>query len=166
MNQRTKKVLMWALYALLFLAVLTVQNMLLGRLRVFGAKLNVMPLVMVCVGLWTGHEKGGLYGLIAGVLWQMTGADDGALAIISYPLCAILSGWLCDNVFPRRIWPALILSLGALLCHEGAAFLLKYYLEGADLSLFYRVAVTALCSALVCPAVYLLAKGIGKVGEA
>ena len=164
MNHRTKLALMWALYAALFVFVLLVQTIVLGDARFFGVKLNLIPMVIVCAAMWSGHEGGGLFGLIAGLCWFLTGADDGSLAIVSFTVCGILAGWLCVNVFPRRLGSALILCLGALLLHEGARFLLKYYLEGAALSLWVWIPVTAGLSLPGCPVIYLLAKAIGKAG--
>ena len=164
MNQRTKTILMWVLYAALFLFAMLLQTVLFGRLRVFGVKLTLLPVAVVCIGLRTGHEHGALFGLAAGLLWQLTGADNGALAIVSFTLCGMLAGWLCTSLFPRRFGPCLLLCLGALLLHEGAAFLLKYYLEGAPFSLIRWVFAAAGLSMLSCPVIYGLSKAIGKVG--
>ena len=127
MTQRSRNLIMWGLYALLFLAVLLVQTVVFGRMRFFGVKLNLMPVVIVCVGLWTGHEAGGLFGLLAALAWFLTGADDGSLSIVSFTLSGILAGWACDNLFRRRLFPCLVLCLAALLAHEGVLFLLKFF---------------------------------------
>lgn len=166
MNQRYKQLIKWALYAALFLAVMLVQTVVCGRMRFGGVKLDLMPVVVTCIGLWTGHEAGGLFGLIAGLIWSWTGADDGSLAIVSFTLMGILAGWLCDAVFSRRFFPALLLCLSACLAHELILFLLKYYLQGASLSLIVWAPVTAALSVLTAPVLYLLAKAIGKVGDA
>ena len=165
MNQRYKNFIMWLLYAALFLAVLLVQNMLLGRLRFFGVKLNLLPIAIACIAVWTGHESGALFGLITGLIWAATGADDGSLSIVSFTLIGMLAGWLCDSFFPRRFLPALLLSFAAVLGHELARFLLKFYLESADAVLFAWVPVTVFLSTLAAPVLYLLAKAIGKAGS-
>ena len=164
MTQRSRNLIMWGLYALLFLAVLLVQTVVFGRMRFFGVKLNLMPVVIVCVGLWTGHEAGGLFGLLAALAWFLTGADDGSLSIVSFTLSGILAGWACDNLFRRRLFPCLVLCLAALLAHEGVLFLLKFFLEGADSALALWVPVTAGLSLLTAPVIYLLSKAIGKAG--
>ena len=164
MNQRTKTALMWVLFAVLFLFVLLLQTLLFGRARFFGVKLNLIPVVIVCVTLWVNHEAGGLFGLLAGLCWFLAGADDGPLSIVTFTLCGILASWLCSYVFPRRFGSALLLCLGALLLHEGVLFLLKYYLEEAAFSMILWVPMTAGLSVLSCPVIYLLAKAIGKAG--
>lgn len=164
MNQRYRSILMWALYAVLFLFTMLLQTVVFGHLRVWGVKLNLLPVAVVCIAMRAGHEGGGLFGLLAALVWQFTGADDGSLALISFTLCGILAGWLCDAVCARRLAVALALSLAALVLHEGAAFLMKFYLESADISLIRWVPLTALLSVLACPVLYPLAKTIGKVG--
>ena len=164
MNQRNRTYLMWAFFALLYLLVMLVQTTLFGRVRLFGVKLNLMPIAIVCIAMQVGHEAGGLFGLIAGFSWYAAGADDAALAMVSFTVFGILAGWLCDNLFRRRFLPAAFLSLLALLLHEGARFVLKFYLGGANPRLILWVPVIAGLSMLVSPVIYLLAKVIGKVG--
>ena len=164
MNQRTKTTIMWVLYAALFLAVMLLQTVSFGRMRFLGVKLNLMPIVITCVGLWAGHEAGGLFGLLTGLVWSWTGAKDGSLAIVSFTLIGIFSGWLCDAVFPRRVLSAIMLSLAAVLLHELALFLLTRYLENAPLSMLAWVPVTAILSLPASPVLYLLAKAIRKAG--
>lgn len=164
MNQRYRNILMWALYAALFLAVMLIQTVVFGRMRFFGVKVNLMPAVVTCIGLWVGHESGGIFGLAAGLVWAFTGADDGSLSIVSFTLIGILAGWLCDSLFRRRLLPAVLLSLAALAAHELTLFLLKYYLEEAAFSLIIRVPITAGLSVTAAPILYWLAKAIGKAG--
>lgn len=166
MNQKTRNFIMWSLYALLFLLVMLVQTTVFGRVRLFGVKLSLLPIVMVCVGLQTGHEKGGLFSLCAALIWYAAGGDNGSLAMITFTLCGILAGWLCDVVFTRRFFPALILCAAALVFHETAVFLTKFYLGGAPVTLLRWVPVTAGLSVLAVPVIYLLSKLIRKAGAA
>lgn len=155
---------MWALFALLYLLVILLQTTLFGRVRPLGVKLDLMPVVVVCIALQVGHEAGGFFGLLAGFVWYATGADDGILAMVTFTVFGILAGWLCDNVFSRRFLPALLLTLGALLCHETAVFLLKFYLGGASGTLFLWALLTTALSLPACPLIYLAAKAMRKAG--
>lgn len=162
-SQVYRKYLMWGLYALLFLAVMLIQEVTLGRQRFFGAKLNLMPMIVVLIAMHLGHEVGGLFGLLAGCFYCMAGAEDGSAAILIWTVLAVAAGYLCDLVFPRRFLPALGLSLAALLIHGGAVFLLHVMLDGAPWSLGLRTLVSAGLSLLACPVLYLLCRAIGKV---
>lgn len=164
MNQRNRNILMWALFALLYLLVMLVQTTLFGRLRIFGVKLNLMPVVLVCIAMQVNHEAAGLFGLIAGFVWYACGADDAALALVSYTILAILGAWISDNFLAKRFLSAMLLCLVAVLLHEGARFVLKYYLKDAPGRLLIWVPVITGLSIIPSPVIYLLAKSIRKVG--
>ena len=150
--------------ALLFLAAVTAQTTLFGRVRFQGVKLSILPIAMVCIAMQVDHEAAGFIALLAGLCWYALGAEDGTLAIVTFPIVGILTGWLCCNVFSRRFFPALLLSLGALVIHEGALFLIKYYLGSAPGETALWVPRTIFRSLAVCPAIYPLAKLSGKAG--
>ena len=164
MNNRNRTYLMWALFALVYLLVMLVQTTLFGRVRLLGVKLNLMPMVIVCIAMQVGHEAGGLFGLIAGFSWYASGADDGALAMVSFTVFGILAGWLCDTILRRRVLPAALLCFAAVLLHEGARFVLKYYLADASGVLLLWVPVIACLSLPVSTLIYLLTKAVRKVG--
>ncbi len=164
MNQKQRNLRMWALFALLFLAALLVQTTLLGRVRLFGVKLNIMPLALVCIAMQVGHEAGGLFSLIGACFWYAAGGEDGTMAMVTYALCGILAGYLCDAVFPQRFFPAVLLGFAAVLLHEGACFCLRYYLGQAPGRLLLWVPVCAVLSLLAVPFLYVPAKLIRKLG--
>ena len=166
MNQKYRDLIMWALYALLFLLVLLVQTTIFGRVRIWGIKVSLLPIVPVCIAMHTGHESGGLFGLLAAWFYSMAGGDSGSLCMISFTLCGILAGWLCDVFFPLRIWSAAILSFCALLLHETAVYLLHSYLGAAQGRLLLWVPLTVLVSLPAIPVLYLLCKLIRKAGAA
>lgn len=166
MNQKYRNIIMWALFAALFLTAVMAQTTLFGRVRFYDVKLSLLPIAVVCIGMRVDHEAAGLFGLLAGLCWFALGADDGTLAIVTFPAVGILAGWLCDSVFARRFLPALVLSLGALAIHEGALFLIQYYLGRVPGDLAVWVPKTVVMSVAVTPVIYLLAKLIGKAGAA
>ena len=127
----------------------------------YGGRISLM-VGFVSTGM--GLVAGVLFGLLAGLCWFALGAEDGTLAIVTFPAVGILAGWLCDSVFARRFLPALLLSLGALVIHEGALFLIQYYLGRVPGDLALWVPKTVVMSLTVTPVIYLLAKLIGKAG--
>ena len=164
MNQRYKNYIMWALYAALFLTVMLLQQAVFGRVRIWGVKLSLIPVVLVCVSVWVGHEKGGIYCLIAAIVWYLSGAEDGSIGILTLTLCGILSGFACRQ-FSHRFFPTLALCLGAMLLHEGVIFLMKYYLGAADGALIGWVFKTMVLSLPAAPVCYVLCKFIRKVAD-
>lgn len=166
MNKTYRNVLMWTLYALLFLVVLVLQEVIFGKHRFFGVKLSLIPVAVVCICMHVGHEVGAIFALAASLVWCWSGADGGSVGIVTLTVTGILSGYLCDAVFARRLVPALGLSLGAVLFHEGALFLIKFYLGEADIGLWRWLPIQAGLSLLACPFLYLFARLIRKAGDA
>lgn len=166
MNKTYRNMIMWVLYALLFLLVLVLQTVVFGKHRFFGVKLSLIPVAVACIGMQVGHEAGAVFALASSLVWCWTGADGGSVGIVTLTTVGILSGYLCDAVFSRRLIPALGMSLGAVVLHEGVLFLLKYYLSAVDIGLWRWLPVQAGLSLLACPLLYLLSRCIRKAGDA
>jgi len=164
MNNRYRRAVMWALYSLLFLLVLLIQTVVLGDQRFYGAKLSLLPVAIVCITMFTGHEAGGLFALLAALFWTGTGAEDGSLSLVTFTVCGVLAGYLCDAYYARRFFPALVMSLCALVLHQGVVFLLKFYLNGMDAALWQWLPAQILLSLIACPILYPLCRLIRKAG--
>lgn len=106
MRERYKKALMWALYALLLLAVAVIQGVIFGRARYFGTKLSLIPVAVACIAMHGGAEDGGVFGLAAGLFWCLSGGDGGGVLIILCTLCALAAGYLCDRYLNRNLLSA------------------------------------------------------------
>ncbi len=163
MNQRYKKLIMWALYGGLFLLTMLLQTVVFGRTRILGVKLSLIPVLLVCISAIVGHEAGGLFCLIASFVWYLSGAADGSIGILTLTVCGIGAGFACSQ-FSRRFFPALGLSFAALLLHEGVVFWMQAYLGASEGAPFSWVLLMAVLSVPSWAIFYLLAKAIGKVG--
>lgn len=129
MTQRKKTVTMWALYALFFLAVLLVQDAMLGRVTLWGASLMLVPAAAFAVAVHTGAEEGGLFCLIASIVWALSGAADGGLMILLLTFCGIVCGYLATSVLQSWLIPASALCLVALALTLGISYAVHIYLE-------------------------------------
>ena len=164
MRERYKKALMWALYALLLLAVAVIQGVIFGRARYFGTKLSLIPVAVACIAMHGGAEDGGVFGLAAGLFWCLSGGDGGGVLIILCTLCALAAGYLCDRYLVRRLLSALIMSLLALTVCQTILFLLQCYLGTIYIGTIYTLPIQIGLSLLSCPLIYLGAWAIRKVG--
>jgi len=164
MQQNYRRIIMWAVYGLFFLFILLLQTVVFGDLRLGGAKLSLLPVALICITVYNGHEAGGLFGLLAGFFWACAGGQDGTLAMVTFTVCGIVAGWLCGTLFARRFFPAVFLSLGALVLHEGIFFLLQRWTAGADVPASW-FSLSVLCSwpavLVCCPICKLIRKAGG-----
>ncbi len=165
-RQRWLGVLRWVLYALEFLLALLLQTTVFGHFSPFGLDIKCVPVALGCICMQLNAESGGLFALLASLVWCLSGADYGSVQIITLTVVGVLSGGLCSNALPRRFGPAVAISLGALVLNEGVCFLLRLYLGSAAAAQALSVlAPTIGLSMLVCPFAYGLARLIGRIGR-
>ena len=158
-------VLRWTLYSALLLFVLLLQTIVLSRLPVFGAKLAPVSIVLICVCLREGAEKGGLFALLGSLFWYMSGADYGNLTVAILPVGAIFAAILCRTAFNLRLLSTALCCFVICLVNDLAIFAFKVLLEKLAVENLWRVLLPGTClTMLAVPLVYLLAKLINRIG--
>lgn len=160
-NNNNRRAVMWALYSLFYVLVLLVETTVFADTRHFGAKLSFLPVAVACVAIFTGHEAGSLFGLCAGFFCTCAGGS--ALSIVTFAVIGVFAGWLCDAVFARKLVPAALVCLGALIIHQFSAFLLQRIIAGADVPFYWPLCESVFSWPAMVPA-YFLCKVIRKAG--
>ena len=164
MREKYKNALMWALYAVLVLFVMLVQTVSFGRPRFLGTKISMIPVLVACVTMHTGSERGAVFGMACGLVWCLAGADCGALHIVLLAVCGAAAGYLCDRYLVRNLVSALMMSLMCLLFCQLLLFFFQCMLHTITISAIGQVLAQIGLSLLVCPPVYLAAWAIRKAG--
>ena len=123
-------VLRWGLYSLALLVTLVLETVLFGKLRVLGAKLTIVPLLLCCAAIREGPEKGGLFALIGSVLWCFSGTDMGNLSVAAVTVMAVLSAVLCKAVLTDSLVSSALCCLVTLMVNGGVIFAFKLLLTG------------------------------------
>ena len=165
MREKYKNALLWVLYGVLFLFVTVFQTVVLGRARILGVKLSLVPVAAACIAMHVGGEAGAIFGLAAGTFWCLTGAAGGAAHIVLLALCGAVIGYACDRYLRRNFISALLMSLGALLVCQLVLFLMQCFLGHVAFAAGLLAALRqAAVSLLAIPPVYLAAWAIRKAG--
>ena len=160
-------ILRWSLYSLLLLTAMLVQTVVLGNHTLFGAKPDFVPVVITCVCLREGAERGGLFALLGSIFWALSGADMGSVYIIVLTILPILGSLFFKRFLFSRYFPCLLLCFLTLFVQHSATFLLKFLYESIDSSLYFsRLIPCVLVSLLAQPLCYWLVKCIEKIGDA
>ncbi len=165
MREKYRKLLMWALYGLLLLAVMVLQDVVFGRTRYFGTKLCLIPVAVACISMHGGAEEGGVFGLAAGTFWCLSGGDGGGMLILLCTVCALAAGYLCDRYLNRNFLSAGMMCLLTLCVMQTLLFLFKRYIGGTGGEGWTILLRQIGLSMLAFPAVYLPAWAIRKVGK-
>lgn len=159
-------ILKWSLYGLLtFLTVLT-QTSVLAKTPILGTKLAPLPILIVCVCVREGPEKGGVYAILAALFWCFSGADFGNLSVAVLPIGAMLSAVLCRAVLTLRFLPTALCCLAVSLLNASVIFLFKLILPpAAALENYWQVLLPGVGLSMVFfPIHYGLVKLIGRIG--
>lgn len=160
-----KALLKWTLYSLFFLLTLITQSVVLAKHPIFGLKLNLIPLLIVCVCIREGPESGGLFAVLTAVFWCLSGTDYGNLSVAILPVCAILSAVLCRAVLTVRFVPTFLCCLAASLIHESVIFALKMLLASVLARYYVSIVLPGVgLSLLALPLLYVLTKAISRTG--
>ena len=159
-------ILKWSLYGLLTLLVVLLQTVVLSQIPVWGIKLTPLPALIVCVCVREGPEKGGLYAVLAALLWCLSGADFGNLSLAVIPVGAILSAVLCRAVLTLRFLPTVLCCLAVTLLNALVIFAFKLILPPTvALENLWRVLLPGvLLSMAFVPLHYALVKLISRIG--
>jgi cell shape-determining protein MreD len=99
---------------ILFLTLL-VQELLLSRIRFFGIRALVVPLLPVMLSLLQGPWWGMIFGLLAGVLTDAMFAETTVLFTIMLPLVGFLTAAAERFLISRRLVAVVAASVAALL---------------------------------------------------
>lgn len=159
-------ILRWSLYALLLLAAMMVQTVVFGNRTLFGTHPSFVPVVIACVCLREGPERGGIFALAASVFWCLSGADYGAVSIVVLTVVPVLGGVVVRAVLSNRFVPCLIITFLTLLIEQSVIFLMKFFFGAMEGALYVtELLPCVIVSLLAQPVTYFLVKHIERIGD-
>ena len=106
-----KKLRRAILYIAVVAAALILQNTVLCRVRILGAKPMIMPAVIAAIGLFEDGLWGGMFGIAAGLCCDMSSVGSTVLFTIALALVGFLSGLLTQLYINRKLYSFIILAL-------------------------------------------------------
>lgn len=89
------------IYALLFLVLFVLQDLIVSRIRILGVRAMLVPAAVVAVGLFDGGAWGGFVGLIAGVFCDMGYAEHTVLFTVLLAAAGFFVGVLGKYLLHR-----------------------------------------------------------------
>ena len=97
-------------YALLFLVLFVLQDLLVSHIRVMGVRALFVPAAVAAIGLLDGGGWGGFVGLAVGFFSDMGCADQTVLFTVLYPFLGFFSGVLGQYLLRRGFLSYMALS--------------------------------------------------------
>ena len=154
----------WGLYILTLILTLTVQDVIMSRIRLFGTTTDLAAMLILLITVIEGVDVGSLFVLIASVLYYFSGTA-------STPYCVILlSGVGIGASLLRQAWlhrskGSIVFAAGAaLMVYELALFVLALAQGLTHFGRVFAFFLTALYSWAVMIPMYDLINKIGLIG--
>lgn len=163
-KKQQKTLFKWVFYGL-FLAVLSVvQDVLLSRVRLFGATTELVPCAIFLICLMEGTHTGSVFSLIAGLLYLFSGTAPGpysmvAIVFFSIGVCIFRQAYLQESL------SSVMLCAGiAMLLYVLTNFAFGLFLGLTRFSRIHGFLITAGLSLLFAPVFYPVIKVINTFG--
>lgn len=163
-KKQRRQLLKWSLYALLLVALSVIQDVLLSRIRLFGATTELVPVGIFLICLLEGLETGSVFALVAACLYQFSGTPGGNYSIVFVTGLCVLVTLLRQAYLQKGFGSAMLLTALAMVLYELLVFAIGAFLGLTAFSRIVGFLLTAGLSLLIAPAVYPIALSIGKIG--
>lgn len=163
-KKQRKSLLKWALYALVLVVLSLLQDVLLCRIRIFGATTELVPVGIFLICLLEGLETGSVFALISSCLYQFSGTPGGTYSIVFITGLCVLVTLLRQAYFRGGFSSAMLLTAMAMVLYEAAVFAIGLFLDLTIPSRLWGFAMTAGLSLVVAPVLYPIALSIGRIG--
>lgn len=154
-------VLKWSLYALTLVALSVIQDVMLCRLRIFGATTELIPCAIFMICLLEGMDRGSVFSLIASVLYVFSGSAAGIYCIVFITVLAVMVTFLRQRWLQSGFGTALLCTGVSMLVYEMAVFLIGLFLGLTTFSRIGSFFMTAVLTTVVVPVLYPVFKAIG-----
>ena len=102
-------------YCVLLFVYFVLQDAIFSNLSIFGIKPLLMPVCCAAIALSEGFERGGAFGLAAGVLCDIAMGNPPIGFTLLLTLIGLGIGWMSDRLMGRSFLTLMIFSLAALL---------------------------------------------------
>lgn len=163
-KKQRQSALRWILYAVVCVLALVLQDVVFSRLTLFGATTDLpsCAIVMTCVLL--GAETGGVFALIASMLYLFSGSAPGEYAIVILTFLGITAAAFRQGYLRKGFSSTLLCTGVAMMLYELLVFVIELFLEHTIPSRLGFFVTTGLLSWAAMPILYPILLSIGKIG--
>ena len=163
-KQQRQSILKWLLYSLLLLVLSLVQDVVMSRFSVSGGTTELVACGILLICLLQSPESGGIFALLASVMYTFTGSAPGFYCIALLTILGVLLNVLRHSLLSKRFRSIFLCAGIGVLIYELAVFFLGVFLGstyGARITAFL---MSGVLNVLALPVIYPIAFSIGKVG--
>lgn len=163
-KKQQRSLLRWSLFGLVCLVGLLIQDTVLCRAYVMGARPDVVPCLILMVCVLQGVESGSIFALVASCLYYFSGSAPGPYVIPILVAIAVFLSILRQNYLQQGFFTILLCSLAGMVVYEMCLLGIGLFLGRtlpARATIFLLAAVLSLVAV---PVAYPILKAIGRIG--
>ena len=163
-KKQQKALFKWVFYGLFLVVLSVVQDVLLSRVRLFGATTELIPCAIFLICLIEGTHTGSVFSLIAGLLYLFSGTAPGpysmvAITFLSIGVCIFRQAYLQESFSSVMLCVAI-----AMLLYTIVNFAFGLFLGLTRFSRIHGFLITAVLTLLTVPVFYPIVKAINAFG--
>ena len=159
-----QRMLKWTLYVLTGILLLTIQDVIMSRVSIFGATTDLPAVFILLITVIEGVEVGSLFVLFSSTIYYFSGSAPGPYCIGL--LCAVgIIATLLRQAYLRRTKASIVICAGiALTIYEMGLFVVGIGLGLTRLDRVFSFLITAGYSFGILNLLYPLINNIGLIG--
>ncbi len=159
-----RALLKWVLYALILVGLSVLQDVVLCRVRIFGATTDLIPAAIFCICVLEQMHRGSLFSLVASIVYLFSKSSLGPYIIVFITVLAVLVTFFRQSYLQAGFSATALCVVAATVLYELALFCMGLFL---GLTTFARIGaffLTAVLSAAAALALYPALLAIGRIG--
>ena len=163
-QHQQRQLLRWALFALVCVLGLVLQDVILCHMSILGATTDLVPMAILLISVTIGSHQGSIFAFIASLIYQFSGSAPGPYVIAYLSFLGIAGGMFREGFWRRGFASDVLCAAIMLLAYELAVFGTGIFM---GLTTWYRLGVflvTAIISILIMIALYPLISKIDRIG--
>ena len=150
----------WAIYCALLVVAVLLQNSIDGLWSFWGAKVFLSIPLCVAIAMFEREVPAAVFGVFAGVLWDISSGVDGFNAVVLMAISAV-SSLLISHLMRNNIITSFVLGAGGIASYELVYFVTRFWGSGNPIRQIISFYLPSLIITLVfVPVCYIVVKSV------
>jgi len=154
----------WSLFALVCIVALVLQDVIMARVSILGANTDLVPCAILLISVAIGSEEGGIFALVAAMIYYFAGTAPGPYAVALLPIYGLAGGLFRENFWRRGMTSDVLCAGIAMMAYEMTVFGLGLFSELTNWYRWHIFLITGILSVLVMLPLYPLVSKIHAIG--
>lgn len=163
-QKQRRGLLHWGLYAAVLVVLSVLQDVLLCRMRIFGATTDLVPCAIMLICVLEGAESGSVFALVASALYVFSGTAPGIYSLAFITLLSTAVTVFRQSYLQRGFVASLLCVAFAMAAYEIAVFGIGLFLGMTTAIRILGFLITAGMTLISVPLLYPIFNSIQKAG--